>query len=86
MNAKLETSLQVELIRNLQEEHGHVPCFATPVALTCTKKQSECSWRQDCFHEDEEPDESWNSGGAAEQDGSWLKGDSYQCDSDISSH
>lgn len=90
MDTKLGFSLQVELIRQMQTENGHEACYATPATVGCTKKQSECSWRHDCFHDAEEADdasESWSAAEAEaeEADKSWLDGDAYQCGSDFSS-
>lgn len=48
-------SIQAELIRQIQEEHGQVPCYATPTADNCSQKREEqCRWRHDCFNEAEE--------------------------------
>ncbi len=44
-------SIQTMLIREIQAESGHAACYATPAALACPKKQSECPWRHDCFEE-----------------------------------
>ncbi len=45
-------SMQAELIRQIQEEQGHVPCYATPNSENCSKKKDEiCRWRHDCYHE-----------------------------------
>lgn len=47
-------SMQAELIRQIQEEQGLVPCYATPGAENCDrKKEGACRWRHDCFHEAE---------------------------------
>jgi len=35
-----------ELIRAIQQQEGHVPCYATDVEGTCD--QSECLWLEDC--------------------------------------
>lgn len=57
MNTTKTFSLQVELIRQIQEENGQAPCYATPAAIGCTKKATECSWRHDCFADAEELEE-----------------------------
>lgn len=45
-------SIQAELIRQIQEEHGQIPCYATPTADNCSqKKEEQCRWRHDCFSE-----------------------------------
>lgn len=47
-------SMQAELIRQIQEEQGMVPCYATPSAENCDqKKEGACRWRHDCFNEAE---------------------------------
>jgi hypothetical protein len=48
-------SIQAELIRQIQEEHGQTPCYATPTADNCSrKKEEQCRWRHDCYCESEE--------------------------------
>jgi len=48
-------SIQAELIRQIQSEHGDIPCYATPNVENCSKKKEEtCRWRHDCYHEAEE--------------------------------
>lgn len=47
-------SMQAELIRQIQEEQGMYPCYATPNAENCDrKKEGACRWRHDCFQEAE---------------------------------
>jgi hypothetical protein len=47
-------SMQAELIRQIQEEQGQVPCYATPNSENCDrKKEGACRWRHDCFNEAE---------------------------------
>lgn len=48
-------SIQADLIRQIQEENGDIPCYATPSAENCNKKREEaCRWRHDCYCEAEE--------------------------------
>jgi len=48
-------SIQAELIRQIQEEQGQTPCYATPTADNCSrKKEEQCRWRHDCYCETEE--------------------------------
>ena len=48
-------SIQVQLIRKMQEKEGKDPCYATPVAAHCNEQTREqCSWHHDCFHEAED--------------------------------
>ncbi|BBI99192.1 hypothetical protein FGKAn22_08850 [Ferrigenium kumadai] len=47
-------SMQAELIRQIQEEQGQAPCYATPNSENCDKKkEGACRWRHDCFNEAE---------------------------------
>jgi hypothetical protein len=48
-------SIQAELIRQIQANQGLTPCYATPRADNCSqKKEEQCRWRHDCYHEAEE--------------------------------
>lgn len=48
-------SIQADLIRQIQEEYGDIPCYASPTAENCNKKREEaCRWRHDCYCEAEE--------------------------------
>ncbi|HEX5363078.1 MAG TPA: hypothetical protein VFW59_02320 [Gallionella sp.] len=60
LNENQSFSIQVEMIRQMQSENGQVACYATPATVGCSKKQSECSWRHDCFHDAEEAGERRN--------------------------
>lgn len=42
-------SIQSMLIRQMQVEDGHTPCFATTASNQCADKK--CCWRHDCFDE-----------------------------------
>lgn len=51
-NTSQTFSIQAQLIRELQAQEGHEPCYATPVAEYCSQKALEkCCWRYDCYHE-----------------------------------
>lgn len=55
MNSPQIFSIQAQLIRELQTQEGHEPCYATPSAEYCQHKaQEECCWRYDCYYEAEE--------------------------------
>lgn len=55
MNSSQTFSIQAQLIRELQIQEGHNPCYATPSAEYCQhKEQEKCCWRYDCYHEAEE--------------------------------
>lgn len=45
-------SVQVLLVRQMQEEAGQVPCYATAAAEHCVKK--DCCWRSDCYCDEAE--------------------------------
>lgn len=42
-------SVQAEIIRQIQINDGHAPCYATSAIYDCDNK--ECGWRHDCFDE-----------------------------------
>lgn len=72
MNMKTGFSLQVELIRQMQAENGQIVCYATPASVRCTKRQSECAWRHDCFLDAEEPDAGWHDADVEATGQSWF--------------
>ena len=48
MEANTSFSLQAKIIRKMQSDEGHVPCYATPNSSQCDNKE-QCCWRHDCF-------------------------------------
>jgi len=45
-NTSQTFSIQAQLIRELQAQEGHEPCYATPVAEHCSQKaQEKCCWQ-----------------------------------------
>lgn len=49
MEVKASESLQVQIVRKMQEAEGHKVCFATEARNECEDKA--CCWRHDCFEE-----------------------------------
>jgi hypothetical protein len=43
------TSLQIKLIRQIQIDEGHTPCYATKHNDSCTSE--DCCWIHDCYPE-----------------------------------
>jgi len=52
INAQEESessSIQAQIIRQMQISDGQTPCYATSASAQCNNR--ECSWRHDCFDE-----------------------------------
>lgn len=49
LNESGTSSIQAEIIRQMQARDGQVPCYATAAINECDHK--DCHWRSDCFEE-----------------------------------
>lgn len=45
--AQLLSRTQIELVRKIQTDIGHLACYATAVSGECDR--ADCGWREDCF-------------------------------------
>lgn len=75
MDTKSGFGLQVQLVRQIQiqSDNGQEACYATPATVGCTKKQNECSLRNDCFRDVEELDGGWHEMDAAASGDGWIQ-------------
>jgi hypothetical protein len=44
---QLLSRTQIELVRKIQTDIGHLACYATAVSGECARE--DCGWREDCF-------------------------------------